>query len=138
MRILGLDIGTKRIGVALSDMLMITAQGLDTIERTELARDLDVIKKLVEENRVGEIVAGLPLNMNGTYSQQTTEVVAFIEELAKVVGVPVKKWDERLTSRQAERIMLEGNLSWRKRKYLSDKIAAQLILQSYLGTVKKG
>jgi putative holliday junction resolvase len=138
MRILGLDVGTKRIGVALSDMLMITAQGLDTIYRKDLAADLAAIRKVVEENGVSEIVAGLPLNMDGTYSAKTTEVVAFIEELAKAVSVPVKTWDERLTSLQAERIMLEGDVSRHKRKMLSDKIAAQLILQSYMGTIKKG
>ena len=137
MRILGLDIGTKRIGVALSDMLMITAQGLDTIERKDLETDLGVIRKLVEDNGVGEIVAGLPLNMNGSYSAQTKEVAAFVEALEKAVAVPVKTWDERLTSLQAERIMLEGDLSRRKRRNLSDRIAAQLILQSYIGTKKR-
>lgn len=138
MRILGLDIGTKRIGIALSDMLMITAQGLETLTRTDLAADLAAIRKIVEENGVGEIVAGLPLNMDGTYSEKTREVAAFVDELAKAVPVPVKTWDERLTSMQAERIMLEGDLSRRKRKALSDRIAAQLILQSYMATLKKG
>ena len=138
MRILGLDIGTKRIGVALSDMLMITAQGLDTITRTNLAADLAAIRKLVEENGVSEIVAGLPISMDGTHSAKTRETLEFKDALAKAVAVPVKTWDERLTSMQAERIMLEGDLSRQKRKMLSDKIAAQLILQSYMGTIKKG
>ncbi len=138
MRILGLDVGTKRIGVALSDTLMITAQGLDTIERKDLSADLAAIRKIVEENSVTEIVAGLPLSMNGSYSAQTKEVVLFIDNLRKAVPVPVKTWDERLTSMQAERIMLESDMSRRKRKRFSDKIAAQIILQSYLGTIKKG
>lgn len=138
MRLLGLDIGTKRIGVAISDMLLITAQGLDTIERKDLKADMDRIKKLVEENSVTEIVAGLPLNMNGTYSEKTREVVAFIENIRSAVSVPVKTWDERLTSMQAERIMLESDMSRQKRKKLSDKIAAQIILQSYMGSIKKG
>lgn len=138
MRILGLDVGTKRIGVALSDMLLITAQGLDTIYRKDLKTDLEVIKKIVDENLVTEIVVGLPLNMSGTYSQKTKEVVEFIENLKTVVSVPVKTWDERLTSMQAERIMLESDMSRQKRKHLSDKIAAQIILQSYMATIKKG
>jgi len=135
MRLLGLDVGTKRIGVALSDMLLITAQGLDTIERKDLKTDIDRIKKLVEENSVTEIVVGLPLNMSGTYSAMTKEVVGFIDNLSSAVSVPVKTWDERLTSMQAERIMLESDMSRKKRKKLSDKIAAQIILQSYMGTI---
>lgn len=137
MRILGLDVGTKRIGVALSDTLMITAQGLDSIHRTDLAADLAAIGKIVEENGVTEVVAGLPLNMDGTYSAKTREVAAFVESLAKAVTVPVKTWDERLTSLQAERIMLEADMSRQKRRMLSDRIAAQLILQSYMEALKK-
>ncbi|MBP7056658.1 MAG: Holliday junction resolvase RuvX [Candidatus Omnitrophica bacterium] len=138
MRILGLDVGTKRIGVALSDTLLITAQGMETIERKDLKSDIDSIKKTVSENSVTEIVVGLPLNMSGTYSEKTKEVVAFIDNLKASVDIPVKTWDERLTSLQAERIMLESDMSRQKRKRLSDKIAAQIILQSYMGTLKKG
>lgn len=138
MRILGLDVGTKRVGVAISDMLLITAQGLDTIERKDLKSDIGIIKKLVDENSVTEIVVGLPLNMSGTYSEKTKEVISFIDILKAEVAVPVRTWDERLTSLQAERIMLESDMSRRKRKTLSDKIAAQIILQSYMGTIKKG
>lgn len=137
MRILALDVGTKRIGLALSDMLMITAQGLDSLYRKDLAADLEAIRKIVEANGVSEIVAGLPLNMDGTYSAKTRETVGFIEELAKAIpGVPVKTWDERLTSRQAERIMIAGDVRRHERKLLSDRIAAQLILQSYMSTIK--
>ncbi len=138
MRILGLDVGTKRIGVALSDTLLITAQGMETIERKDLKSDIDSIKKTVSENSVTEIVVGLPLNMSGTYSEKTKEVVTFIDHLKASVDIPVKAWDERLTSLQAERIMLESDMSRQKRKRLSDKIAAQIILQSYMGTLKKG
>ncbi len=135
MRILGLDVGTKRIGVALSDALLITAQGLDTIYRKDLKSDLETIKKIADENSVSEIVVGLPLNMSGTYSEKTKEVAAFIDSLKGACAIPVKTWDERLTSLQAERIMLESDMSRDKRKRLSDKIAAQIILQSYLATV---
>lgn len=134
MRILGIDFGTKRIGVAISDTLMITAQGLETIECKNTKTDLDAIAKVVADNSVTEIVVGLPLNMNGTDSQKTREVRQFVEDLRSVVTVPVNTWDERLTSMQAERTMLESDMSRNKRKRLSDKIAAQLILQSYMGT----
>lgn len=137
MRILGLDFGTKRIGVAMSDELLLTAQGLDTIERKELKADLALIKTIVDSNCVAEIVVGLPLNMNGTYSEKTREAVSFVEELGKVVSVPVKTWDERLTSMQADRAMLEADMSRAKRRKLSDKLAAQIILQSYLDSRKR-
>jgi len=138
MRILGLDVGTKRIGVSLSDGLLITAQGLDTVYRQDLKSDLEVICNIVRTNDVTEIVAGLPLNMNGTYSLKTKEVVAFIDRLAEVAGVPVKTWDERLTTVQAERALLEADISRAKRRRAVDKLAAQMILQSYLDSRKKG
>jgi len=137
MRILGLDFGTKRIGVAMSDELLLTAQGLDTIQRKELERDLALIKGIVDSNGVNEVIVGLPLNMNGTYSEKTKEAVLFVGELEKTISVPVKTWDERLTSMQADRAMLEGDMSRAKRKKLSDKLAAQIILQSYLDSRKR-
>jgi RNAse H-fold protein YqgF len=137
VRILGIDFGTKRIGVAMSDELFLTAQGLDTIQCSGLKSDLAIIKGIVESNGVSEVIVGLPLNMNGTYSEKTRETAAFIEELAKVVSVPVKTWDERLTSMQADRAMLEGDMSRAKRRKLSDRLAAQIILQSYLDSRKR-
>ncbi len=137
MRILGLDYGTKRIGVAMSDELLLTAQGLDTIQRKELKCDLTLIKGIVDSNGVSEVVVGLPLNMNGTYSEKTREAVSFADELIKTISVPVKTWDERLTSMQADRAMLEGDMSRAKRRKLSDKLAAQIILQSYLDSRKR-
>lgn len=137
MRMLGLDIGTKRIGVAVSDELLLTAQGQDSIERKGLDRDLSEIGNLVKNNNVSEIIVGLPLNMDGTYSAKTKEVIEFLDHLLGVVKIPVKTWDERLTSVQVERTLLEANLSRRKRKRLSDKLAAQVILQSYLDRAKK-
>ena len=138
MRILALDVGTKRIGLALSDELLITAQGLDSIYRKDLKTDLDAIAHLVKENGVSEVVVGLPISMDGTYSAKTKEVTVFIEELAKAVDVPLKAWDERLTTVQAERALLEADTSRARRKHLVDKLAAQLILQGYLDSRKKG
>jgi putative holliday junction resolvase len=138
MKILGIDFGTKRIGIALSDGLLITAQGQESIMSKSLADDIAKINQLVAENGVTEIVVGLPISMNGTYSQKTKETLVFVENLSKAVSVPVKTWDERLTSLQAERVLLEADMSRQKRKILSDKIAAQLILQSYLDCRKKG
>ena len=137
MRILGLDVGTKRIGVALSDGLLITSQGLETIYRQSLEIDLGVIKNVIKQNDVGEVVVGLPLNMNGTYSAKTKEVVEFMDNLSKAIGIPVKTWDERLTTVQAERVLLEADVSRAKRKKAADKLAAQIILQGYLDSRKK-
>ena len=138
MRILGLDYGTKRIGVAISDELLLTAQGMDTIQRRDITRDMKAIRDLAAEYAITEIIVGLPLSMDGSYSQKTKEVVKFIEDLSKEVAVPVKTYDERLTSWEADQIMLEANLSRQKRRSLSDRIAAQLILQGYLDNRKKG
>ncbi|MDP3730303.1 MAG: Holliday junction resolvase RuvX [Candidatus Omnitrophota bacterium] len=134
---MGLDFGTKRIGVAVSDELLLTAQGLDTIQRKELKSDLALIKGIADSNGVSEVIVGLPLNMNGTYSEKTKEAVSFVGELEKVISVPVRTWDERLTSAQADRAMLEGDISRRKRRKLSDRLAAQIILQSYLDSRKR-
>lgn len=137
MRILGLDFGTKRIGVAMSDELLLTAQGLDTIQRKDIKSDLALIKGIVDSNSVNEVIVGLPLNMNGTYSEKTREAVSFVDELGKAISVPIKTWDERLTSMQADRAMLEGDMSRAKRRKLSDRLAAQIILQSYLDSRKR-
>jgi len=137
MRIMGLDFGTKRIGIAISDELLMTAQGVNTLYRNEPAKDIDELARLVRENGVEEVIVGLPLNMNGTYSAKTKEVVEFIGTLSKAVTVPVKTWDERLTSMQAERVLLEADASRAKRRQVTDKLAAQIILQSYLDSRKK-
>ena len=137
MKIMGIDFGTKRIGVAVSDELFLMAHGLDSIERKGIVKDLEFIGDLVRDNSVSEIVVGLPLNMNGTYSEKTKETALFVEQLSKSVAVPVKTWDERLTSVQAERTLLEADMSRAKRRKLSDKLAAKFILQSYLDSRKK-
>ncbi len=128
MRILGLDVGLKRIGVAVSDPLKITAQGLDTVERG----DIGSLEKVISQNDVVEIVVGLPLNMDGTEGERAKDAISFADMLKKKFSVPVKMWDERLSTASAERDMIKGDLSRKKRKSLSDKVAAQLILQNYL------
>lgn len=138
MKIMGLDFGTKRIGVALSDELFLIAHAFNFIQRKDLNKDLDTIRGLVAEHSVSEIVVGLPLNMDGSYSAKSKEVIEFMDNLSKVVSVPVKTWDERLTSVQAERVLLEADMSRYKRRFLSDKLAAQIILQGYLDARKRG
>ena len=138
MRIMGLDYGTKRIGVAMSDELLLTAQGSDTIFNNTIPETISTIARLVKENGVVEVIVGLPISMNGSHSQKTKEVIEFAEELMKSVSVPVKTWDERLTTAQAERALLEADMSRSKRKRLNDMVAAQLILQGYLDSRKKG
>lgn len=138
MRILALDVGTKRIGVAMSDELAITAQGLETIYRHDMKADMERIEGIVRTDGVSEIVVGLPLNMDGTYSAKTKEVIEFMDQLSKAVAVPVRTWDERLTTVQAQRTLLEADISRAKRKKVADKLAAQIILQSYLDSRPKG
>jgi len=137
-KILGLDVGTKRIGIAASDELFITAQAMETIERASLENDLENIKGIIKNNNISEVIVGLPLNMDGTYSAKTKEVIEFMDSLLKVIDLPVKTWDERLTTLQAERALLEADMSRAKRKRLVDKLAAQVILQSYLDSRQKG
>ena len=138
-RIMGIDFGTKRIGIAVSDELLLTAQGKNSLYRKDLKSDMEELARLAQTNEVGEIVVGLPLNMDGTYSAKTKEVVEFMDQLSKAVAIPVKTWDERLTSMQAERVLLEADVSRAKRKKVTDKLAAQIILQSYLDSrTKKG
>ena len=134
MRILGLDIGSKRIGVAISDPLGITAQGVMTLRRETAEADFEHLKSIILEREVSEIIVGLPLNMNGSHGPQAKEASLFAEELKKKVGLPVKLWDERMSTLQVERIMIEGGVSRAKRKKKIDNLAAQVILQSYLNT----
>ena len=136
MRILALDMGEKRIGVAVSDALGITANPRESIIYKSDQDTIDSIINIVKEEQIGEIVVGLPLNINGSQSNFTKRVLGFAEELKKKTDVPVKTWDERLTSMQGERILLEADLSRKKRRQVIDKLAAQLILQNYLNFKK--
>lgn len=132
MRILGLDVGSKRIGFAVSDELGIIAQPLKTFEHKNDKDAIEEIKRVSSELNVKEIVIGLPLNMDGTESRQTQEVVKFMNLLEKELSLPIKTWDERLTTVGAEKALLEADVSRKKRKFVKDKIAAQLMLQNYL------
>lgn len=135
MRILGIDYGEKRIGMAVSDPLGITAQGLPTIERTNIQDDLQKILNVVREKEVGEIVVGLPKNMNNSLGEKAQAVLNFVALLKKDINIPINVIDERLSTVRANRAMLEGDLSRKKRKDRVDMIAAQLILQDYLANI---
>ena len=132
MRVLGLDVGDRRIGVALSDETGLLASPLPTLERVGPRKDLKAIAALVRDRGAGEIVVGLPYNMDGSVGPQAEKVRAFAEALAPVARVPVRYWDERLTTVEAEQILIERDVSRQRRKGLVDQVAAVLILQSYL------
>jgi putative Holliday junction resolvase len=130
-RILGIDVGTVRVGVALSDPLGLTAQPLEVIDR----RRQDPFARLVaiiEEQEVGRIVVGYPLRLDGSTGPAAQQVDAFITALGRQVKLPIERWDERLTTVAAERAMIEGGARRERRRQAVDKVAAALILQSYL------
>jgi putative holliday junction resolvase len=135
MRILGLDVGDRTIGIAVSDPLGLTAQGITTINRKKEDDDIAELKKICAEYSVETIVCGLPKNMNGTVGEQGQKVLEFCNILKDKVEIPIKMWDERLTTAAAERAMLEANLSRAKRKKIVDKMAATYILQGYLDSI---
>lgn len=135
IRILGLDLGEKRIGVALSDALGLTAQGLTVMTRQNRELDLDQVAALVKKHEVQEIVIGLPRHMDGRLGAGAAEVMLWAQELQERLGLPVHTIDERLTTLQAERVLLEADVSRRKRRKVIDKIAAGLILQAYLDSL---
>ena len=135
MRIMGLDFGSKTVGVAVSDPLLITAQGLEIIRRKEenkLRQTLARIEELIVEYEVEEIVLGLPKNMNATEGVRVELTNEFKEKLERRTGLPVTMWDERLTTVAADRAMMEAGIRRENRKDYVDKIAATLILQGYL------
>lgn len=132
MRILGLDVGSKTIGVAVSDPLGFTAQGITTIRRTNKEKDLQEIKKFCDEYKAETIVIGLPKNMNGTIGPSGEIIMAFGKLIEEELKVEIKFWDERLTTVAAHKAMLEADLSRNKRKKIVDKVASTFILQGYL------
>lgn len=132
MRILGLDMGDKTIGVAVSDEMGWTAQGLKTLIRKGFNEELSSIKEIIEEYGVKEVLVGLPKNMNGSIGPQGKKVITFVERLKTALSLPVLLWDERLSTVRAEKVLLEADMSRKKRKGLKDKLAAQFILQGYL------
>ena len=139
MRILGLDFGSKTVGVAVSDGLLLTAQGVETIERKDenkLRKTCARIEELIAEYGITEIVLGLPKNMNNTEGECVEKTKAFGEMLERRTGLPVQYWDERLTTVAAEQILMESGVRRENRKAVIDKVAAGLILQGYLDCLK--
>ena len=129
---LALDVGARRIGLAISDELGITAQGLETLQRTNIRDDLARLANIVQERSVGLILVGHPLHMSGRESRQAEYVREFADKLTARIGLPVRFWDERLTSVQAGRVLRESGISIRKRALAVDRMAAVLLLESYL------
>ena len=138
MRIMGLDYGSKTVGVAISDPLCITAQGIETIQRKEenkLRKTLARIEELVKEYEVEKIVLGFPKNMNNTIGDRAEKSLELKEMLERRTGLPVIMWDERLTTVEAERTLIESNVRRENRKKYVDKIAAVFILEGYLDSL---
>lgn len=138
MRILGLDIGEKRIGVAVSDALGYTAQPLEVLHRRGREDDLAAIRKIIDQTGAEALVVGLPKEMDGSIGEAAERVLSFVKEMQGVIGVPVILWDERLSTVEANRLLLEADISRRKRRRVVDKLAASLILQGYLESVGGG
>lgn len=140
MRILGLDIGSKTIGVAVSDALGWTAQGITTIkwDESDITSADDALKAILAEYAIEKVVIGLPKNMNGTIGERGEASIAFAKHIEETFELPTVLWDERLSTMQAERTLLEADLSRKKRKQVIDKIAAVFILQSFLDQENRG
>ena len=137
MRILAFDLGKRRIGLALTDPLRITAQGMDTFERTNIREDIARLVALVHEKDVSLMLFGNPLHMSGDESRQTEYVRVFADRLSAATGVPYEMWDERLTSGEAERMLRQGGLNERRdRTGMVDKLSAIILLNSYLASLE--
>lgn len=137
MKIIGLDVGSKTIGVAVSDELGIIAQGVTTLKRKGMNHDVTQLLKVIEEQKAEKVVVGLPKNMNGSLGPSAKMVLTLLGELEKSVDIPVIAWDERLSTVAAERTLLEADMSRKKRKKVIDKVAALIILQGYLDNQKR-
>jgi putative holliday junction resolvase len=131
-RILAIDYGSRRMGLAVSDALGITAQGLDTLERKNKRSDFARLERTIREYQVREIVLGNPLRMSGEEGTQSRKVAEFADELRRRFEVPVHLWDERLTSSEANRLLRDAEVSLQRRTQAVDRMAATLILQSFL------
>ena len=132
MRIMSLDVGSRTIGIACSDALLMTAQGIETIRRTSLEKDFNRLQELITEYEVHELVVGMPKNMNGTNGERAEKTEEFVEKMKEVIDLPVTYWDERLSTVMAERQLIAADVSRKKRKSVIDKMAAVVILQGYL------
>ena len=132
MRIMALDVGSRTIGIACSDALLMTAQGIETIRRTSLENDFNRLRELILEYEVHELVVGMPKNMNGTKGDRAEKTEEFVEKMKTVIDLPITFWDERLSTVMAERQLIAADVSRKKRKGIIDKMAAVVILQGYL------
>ncbi len=137
MRTMSMDIGSRTIGVAISDELGITAQGLKTIRRRSMEEDLKEISLIIAQFKIDRIVVGLPKNMDGTIGKQAESVLQWIKAAQEKINIPIETWDERLSTVEASKILLEADLSRKKRKGVIDKLAAVIILQGYLNQSRK-
>ncbi len=135
MRILGVDYGQKRVGLAISDETGTIAQSVDYVVGGSDRKVIEEVLRVAKERTVGKIVVGVPVRMNGTPSPQTGRTLQFVTTLKQSTPLPIVPWDERLTSVQAERVLIEGNVRRKDRKEKIDKLAAQLMLQSYLDAI---
>ena len=131
-RIMGLDIGDKTIGVAVSDLMGLTAQGVKTVKRVGKKKDIEALKGIIKERQVNKIVSGLPKNMNGTLGPQGEKVIKFCELLEEETGIKIEYCDERLSTVAAEKTLIQGNVRRENRKCVIDMVAAVIILQGYL------
>lgn len=136
-RWMGLDVGDRTIGLALSDLLGITSQGLMTLKRRSMDEDLEALRAIIEEKEVGVLVIGLPKNMDGSVGAQGNKVINFANFLKKRLPVEVVFWDERLTSKLAHQTMSDTNMNKKQKKERVDMLAAQNILQSYMDSIEK-
>jgi putative Holliday junction resolvase len=137
MRILGLDVGSKRIGIAISDELGWTAQGMKTVHRSKGESDLGKIRDIAREYEVEKIVVGLPTNMNGSLGPQAEMALGFVQGLREILDLPIITWDERLSTAEATKMLIRADLSRKKRKAKVDMTAAIIILQSYLDSLAR-
>lgn len=135
-RLLGLDVGNKTIGIAVSDLLGLTAQGVKTIRREGIKKDLSELAEIINEYNIKRVVVGLPKNMNNTIGPQGEKVLKFVDKLKGKLDVEVILQDERLTTVSAERALINADVSRKKRKGVIDKVAATFILQAYLDKIK--
>ncbi|MDP3486807.1 MAG: Holliday junction resolvase RuvX [Bacillota bacterium] len=136
-RVMGLDVGDKTIGVAMSDLLGLTAQGIEVIARKNLKQDIARLRTLIEQHNVGHIVVGLPRSLNNKLGPQAEKVQEFVAYMHKSINLPSDYIDERFTTSIAERSLIEVDMSRIKRKQIIDKVAAQIILQSYLDRMQR-
>ena len=132
MRVMGLDVGTKTVGVAVSDALGLTAQGLRVVRRKNLRSDVGELKRVIREHEVSRVIIGLPLNMDGSEGPRAEASREFGALLSEATGLPIDYWDERLSTVAAERMLIEGDVSRERRKQVIDQVAASIILQGWL------